>query len=120
MPLNQGKHIIKEIEGMRCSLVEENVLPGRVDFLKKLLEHNGFNVKVAPNDDEKTSFVVGVTDLLFHPVIYVYELRLKTPDNKIVTPAYWLQLTREGIDKGEDDYYWNLKESGKSSLTSEP
>ncbi len=33
---------------------------------------------------------------------------LKTFDDKIVTPAYWLQLTPDGISKGEDDYYWKL------------
>ncbi len=109
MPLNKGKHIIKEIEGVRCSLVEENLSESRAEFLKKLLTHNGFEVKMEQSDDEGKSFVMGVTDILFHPVIYVYELRLRTPDNKVVTPAYWLQLTDAGIEKGADDYYWTLK-----------
>jgi len=109
MPLTQGKHIIKEIEGVRCSLVEENLSKSRAEFLKKLLVHNGFDVKLAQTNEEENTFVMGVTDLLFNPVIYVYELRLKTLDDKVVTPAYWLQLSNEGIRKGEDDYYWNLK-----------
>ena len=88
MPLTQGKHIIKEIEGVRCSLVEENLSKSRAEFLKELLDHNGFDVKVEQSDEEGNSFVMGVTDILFNPVIYVYELRLKTPDDKIVTPAY--------------------------------
>ena len=108
MPLNKGKHIVKEIGGVRCSVVEENVPSARAEFLKKLLEHNGFEVKIDPVDEEKSAFVVGVTDMLFNPVIYVYELRLKTPDDKIVTPAYWLQLASEGIEKGEPDFYWEL------------
>ncbi len=109
MPLTQGKHIIKEIEGVRCSLVEENLSKSRAGFLKKLLDHNGFDVKVEPTGEEGNTFVMGVTDLLFNPVIYVYELRLKTLDGKIVTPAYWLQLSTKGIKVGEDDYYWELK-----------
>ncbi len=109
MPLDQGKHIVKEIDGVRCSLVEENVSKSRVGFLKKLLAHNGFDVKVAQSDEEGKSFVVGVTDLLFHPVIYVYALRLKTLNNDVVTPAYWLQLSSVGISRGADDYYWELK-----------
>ncbi len=109
MPLSQGKHIIKEIEGVRCSLVEENLSKSRAGFLKKLLAHNGFDVKVEQSDEEGKSFTMGVTDILFNPVIYVYELRLKTPDDKIVTPAYWMQLSPDGIKKGEDDYYWKLK-----------
>jgi len=109
MPLTQGKHNIIEIEGSRCSLVEENLSKGRAEFLKKLLEHNGFDVKVEQRDEEGKSFIMGVTDILFNPVIYVYELRLKTLDGKVVTPAYWLQLTSDGIEKGADDYYWELK-----------
>jgi len=104
MPLNQGKHIIKEIEGVRCSLVEENVSESRTAFLKKLLVLNGFDVKTELN--EEAEFTIGVTDMLFNPVIYVYELRLKTAENKIVTPAFWLQITSEGIAKDEEDYYW--------------
>ncbi len=110
MPLNQGKHIVKEIDGVRCSLVEENISKSRVGFLKKLLIHNGFDVKIEQSDEEGKFFVMGVTDILFNPVIYVYELRLKTPDGKIVTPAYWLQLSSDGIKKGDSDYYWELSE----------
>ncbi len=111
MPLNQGKHIIKEIDGVRCSLVEENIPKDRADFLRELLTHNGFDVKVEQNNGEDSLFTIGVTDKLFNPVVYVYELCLKTPGGKIVTPAYWLQLAPEGINKGEEDFYWGLKTS---------
>jgi len=45
--LNKEGHIIEEINGTRCSIVEKNVSPERVEFLKKLLEHNGYKVLVA-------------------------------------------------------------------------
>ena len=38
MALNKGKHIVEEIDGVRCSLVEKGVSPTRAEFLKKLLE----------------------------------------------------------------------------------
>ncbi len=91
-----GAHKEKEIDGVLCRLVEESISVKRMEFLKKLLEHNGFEVKVEENtksEEDKgnavKSYNLWVTDVLFNPVIYVYELRLKTPGNKIVTPAYW-------------------------------
>ncbi len=109
MPLNKGDHIEKEIAGVRCRMVEENISKKRVGFLEKLLVHNGFEVKVEQDQENGDLFTVGVTDFLFNPVIYVYELRLKTLKSKIVTPAYWLQKSTDGIEKGEVDYYWDLK-----------
>jgi hypothetical protein len=105
MALNKATHTILEIDGVRCSVVEENVSKARVDFLTKVLTHNGFEVKTVASEEGDT-LTVGVTDVMFNPVIYVYELRLKTPDNKIVTPQYWLQETKDGIKKGEQDLYW--------------
>ncbi|TAL60482.1 MAG: hypothetical protein EPN85_07140 [Bacteroidetes bacterium] len=46
--LNTEGHIVEEINGTRCSIVEKNVSPERVEFLKKLLEHNGYIVITAP------------------------------------------------------------------------
>jgi len=125
MPLNSGAHKEKEIDGVLCRLVEENVSRERMEFLQKLLEYNGFEVKVeksatipagqkeggdAPQDTSAIeTYHLWVTDVIFNPVIYVYELRLKTPGNKIVTPAYWLQLVPEGNEKGEPDLYWEIK-----------
>ena len=45
--LSKEGHIVEEINGTRCSVVEKNAPPERVEFLKKLLEHNGFMVMVA-------------------------------------------------------------------------
>jgi len=41
-------HAVVEINGVRCAIVEKNVSPERVEFLKKLLEHNGYTVMTAP------------------------------------------------------------------------
>ncbi len=106
MALNKGKHIVEEIEGVRCSVVEKGVSPERTDFLRKLLELNGYSVKVAVEDESETN-KIGVTDLLFNPVIDVYKHRLKTPSGKKVTPAYWLQ---ESIKETEAELnYWDFK-----------
>lgn len=41
-------HVVEELNGVRCSIVEKNASLERVEFLKKLLEHNGFEVVTAP------------------------------------------------------------------------
>lgn len=95
----QGKHDFGEIEGTRVTFVEKGTTEDRMKFLKKLLEHNGFNVfveKIAPVDENSSeTYTIGVDDMLFNPPIYVYERRLKTFDNHIVSPAYWEQKTEE-------------------------
>lgn len=45
--LNKESHIVEELNGVRCSIVEKNVSPDRVEFLKNLLAFNGFEVMVA-------------------------------------------------------------------------
>ena len=90
MALNKGKHIVEEIDGVRCTVVETGVTPERLDFLKKLLEINGYVVKTGL-DKDGVSVKIGVTDILFNPVVDVYKRRLKSPSGKKVTPAYWLQ-----------------------------
>lgn len=90
MALNKGKHIVEEIDGVRCSLVEKGASAERTDFLKKLLEHNNYTVKIA-SEGETGTFKIGVTDLLFNPVVDVYKRSLKSLTGKKVTPAYWLQ-----------------------------
>jgi hypothetical protein len=102
----KAKHIVEEINGTRCTIVEKGATADRVDFLKKLLEFNRFEVLVAadaPIEEAPVLFTIGVTDLVFNPVIAVYELSLKTPDGKKVSPAYWNQYTTECIDE-----YWEF------------
>jgi hypothetical protein len=90
MALNKGKHVVEEIDGVRCTVVEKGITPERAAFLKKLLELNGLMVKTAEEADTAT-IKLGVTDILFNPIIDVYERRLISPSGKKVTPAYWLQ-----------------------------
>ena len=106
----KAKHTVEEINGVRCTVVEKGATAARVDFLKKLLEFNKFDVQVAEDKKEAeeapTLFTIGVTDLVFSPVIAVYEMSLKTPDGKRVSPAYWDQKTTEIVDQ-----YWEFKEN---------
>jgi hypothetical protein len=95
MPLNKGKHNIGELEGVRCTIVETGISRKRADFLKDLLEFNGFEIKIQeiitdPPATDKT-YTLGVTDMVFNPVIAVYEKSLITKEKKKVTPAYWNQ-----------------------------
>lgn len=90
MSLNKIKPEIEEIEGIRCVMVEKNCTPERAEFLTKLLSHNQYQVKIQQID---TTYHIGVTDLLFNPVIDVYKRRLISLSGKKVTPAYWLQLS---------------------------
>lgn len=94
MSLEKGKHIVEEVDGVLCTVVESGTTAGRMKFLKDLLEYNHFEVKteeVAGEEGEAATFKIGVTDLVFNPVISVYEQSLKRPGGKTVTPAYWNQ-----------------------------
>jgi hypothetical protein len=54
--------------------------------------------------DAEGKITLGVTDLLFNPVIDVYKRRLRSFTGHKVTPAYWLQLSdTETIDEVQ---YW--------------
>ncbi len=92
-----GKHMFGSIEETRVTFVEKGVDKDRRDFLKKLLEHNGFEVLTA--EDKKKSeedpqlYTVAVTDMVFNPTIWIYQRKLKTFDGHKVTPAYWNQET---------------------------
>ena len=105
MSLNRGKHNIEEINEVLCTLVEDSIQKDRLDFLIKLLEFNGYSTQSVENEDG--TFRLGVTDLLFNPVIDVYKRRLKTPTGHIVTPAYWLQ---QSFNETEAEVnYWTFK-----------
>jgi hypothetical protein len=47
--------------------------------------------------------MLGVTDIVFNPVIAVYQRSLKTKAGNKVTPAYWNQQTDVC-----DPNYWNF------------
>ena len=99
MSLLQGKHVVKEIQGLRCSVVEEGINIDRLNFLKGLLELNGYEVKyeeIPPSAEGlETKYNIGVTSMLFNPVIAVYQRMLHTKDGKKVTPDYWNQKTAQ-------------------------
>ncbi len=107
MALNKGKHIVEEINGIRCTIVEKGISMDRVNFLKDLLEFNKYEVQVQedkPEEGKPVTYTLGVTDIIFNPVIAVDELSLKTRDGRIVSPAYWNQYTTE-----IDNRYWRFR-----------
>ena len=103
MALNQGKHIVEVIDGKRCTLVESGISHKRMEFLKTILEFNGYEVKNAV--DEAGTWKIGVTDVVFHALIDVYKRRLYCPNGHRITPAYWLQLTE--MQTEAEVNYWN-------------
>ncbi len=107
MSINNVKHIVEEIDGVRCTVIEKGASPDRTGFLKNLLEYNGLQVKIAeePREEDAGSektYTIGVTDLVFNPVFAIYERQLKTVDGYYVTPAIWKQETTEFRPD-----YWN-------------
>lgn len=52
MAINKN-HEFEDLEGVKCAIVEKNVSPERVEFLKKLLEYNGFTVVVVKSPPPK-------------------------------------------------------------------
>ncbi len=89
------KHEYGKIGETLVTFVEKGASEARMNFLKELLETNGFEViteEETPKEDstEKT-YTVAVTDIVFNPVIWVYDRKMKTPDGKIVNEDYWMQ-----------------------------
>lgn len=113
--LAKGKHIIQEINGIRCTLIESGISKTRLEFLKDILEYNKLEVIIAEDPGtEKSSgpaYTIGVTNLIFNPVLAVYARKLKIPEGRIVTPAYWNQET-EYIDPR----YWRFRVKKAGSL----
>ena len=101
----KAKHIVEEINGKRCTVVEKGVEKSRMDFLKDLLLFNKFEVEVeeVAKTDETTLqlYTIGVTDLVFNPVIAVYEMSMKNQKGQPVTAPYWNQETTDSIKE-----YW--------------
>jgi hypothetical protein len=119
MAINQN-HLFEELNGVKCAIVEKNVAPGRVDFLRRILEYNRYTVVVvaspppkaapapapappaaapAPLPPAPETFTVGVTDVMFNAVNAVFGRLLKMPGGHIVTLAYWQQQENEPSDE---------------------
>jgi hypothetical protein len=112
MAINNAKHIVSEINGVRCTIVETGVTLDRVAFLTDLLGFNNLEVKelqeVSETPGEEQKYTIGVTDLMFNPVFAVYEKQLKTREGSFVTPGYWKQECIEC-----DPRYWIRRKTVK-------
>ena len=108
MSLTVGKHTVKELNEIRCTIVEKGCAKERIDFLKSLLNFNGFEVEVVEDkrksDEEPITYTIGVTDVIFNHVIWVYQRKLRTPDGHKVTPDYWNQKSNK-----TEPNYWDKK-----------
>lgn len=128
MAINKN-HEFEELNGVKCGIVERNVSPQRLAFLKELLEFNGYTVVAiptpvpapkavaapAPKEGEEPAppppppppppetYTVGVTDYTFNTINALYGRLLKTKDGHIVTVAYWKQ--QEAVSNDEVPYY---------------
>src|SRR6185436_8862347 len=54
MAINKN-HEFEDLDGVKCAIVEKNVLPERVEFLKKILEYNRYTVVVVPSPPPKVA-----------------------------------------------------------------
>jgi hypothetical protein len=99
MSLESGKHTEKDLAGVRCKIVETGITEERLKFLKEILEFNGYEVISAEDKKKKpedpTLFSIGVTDVVFNAVLAVYQMKLLLPDGRIVSPAYWKQVSKD-------------------------
>ena len=127
MAINKN-HEFEELNGVKCGIVERNVFPERVQFLKKLLEYNKYTVVVVaspppnavPAPVVKTvdaiepplppllpatpeTSTVGVTDYTFNPINAIFGRLLHTPNGHVVTQAYWQQ--KESVSHDDVPYY---------------
>ena len=128
MALNKN-HEFEELDGIKCGIVERNVSPQRVEFLKNLLEYNHYTVVVVPTPPPKVAappppkegepvipappvptvpetFTVGVTDYTFNSINALYGRTLKTKNGHIVTPAFWEQ--KVSISQDDIPYYEDI------------
>lgn len=100
-----GKHTFGSIGETRVTFIEKKIDENRKDFLKKILEHNGFEIIVQEDkrrsEEEPQLYTVATTDMVFNPTIWVFERRLRTFEGKILNQDYWNQLSEDASPK-----YW--------------
>ena len=115
MAINNAKHIVSEINGVRCTLIETGLSVDRVAFLRDLLEFNNLEViEMQENPEaegEEPKYTLGVTDLLFNPVFAIYERQMKTREGSFVTPGYWKQECTEC-----DPRYWVRRKGARRTI----
>ncbi|HXB92404.1 MAG TPA: hypothetical protein VNU72_08945 [Puia sp.] len=54
MAINQN-HLFEDLNGVKCAIVEKNVSPARVEFLRGILEYNGYTVMVIDSPPPKAA-----------------------------------------------------------------
>ena len=64
MALTKGKHIVKEIDGVLCTVVETGISKERLNFLKELLEFNKYEVKTEKDEAKAKTEVKGEGEAL--------------------------------------------------------
>lgn len=124
MAINKN-HLFDDLDGTKCGIVEKDVTEDRKNFLKDLLEANGFEVVVVDSPPPKAAakpvnaetegdenaditpppslYIVGVTDVTFNSTNAIFGRLLKTKSGKVVTMAYWYQ--KEAVSNDEVPYY---------------
>lgn len=116
MAINQN-HPFEDLDGVKCAVVERNVAPERVNFLKDILESNGHTVVVVASPPPKgapapepgaepvppSTFTVGVTDVSFNTVNALFGRLLRTRDGRVVTNDYWYQ--RSSVSDDSTPYF---------------
>lgn len=132
MAINKN-HEFEELDGVKCGVVEKNASAERVAFLKRLLEHNRYQVVVVPSTPAKAvaakqvttdpgaevlsvqvepalpgleTFTIGVTDYTFNSINAIFGRVLRSEDGHVVTQAYWQQ--RDTSSNDEIPYYENV------------
>jgi hypothetical protein len=115
MAINNAKHIVSEINGVRCTIIETGATLDRIAFLTDLLNFNNLDVKemqeVSEVEGGELKYTIGVTDLIFNPVFAVYERQLKTREGIFVTPGYWKQECTEC-----DPRYWVRRKGARKTI----
>ena len=127
MPINKN-HMFKDLDGIRNTVVEQKIPESRMQFLKALLESNGYKVTVetvpapkpkpappvAEGDAAVTqtapepppalpdTYTLYVTDVTFNATNAVFGRLLKTPEGRVVTLAYWQQKEKQA---GDEPYF---------------
>ena len=96
MAINKN-HEFEELDGVKCGIVEKNVLAEKVQFLKKILEYNGFTVVAVPSPPPKAAAVpiaIGI---------------VKTEEGEVIPPPAPVPVvnTPETFTVGVTDYTFN-------------
>jgi hypothetical protein len=129
MAINKN-HEFEDLNGVKCAVVEKNATQERIDFLKPILELNGFSVIVVASPPPKaapapkpaegeapvvetipatpSTFTIGVTDVRFNVTNALMGRMLKTKEGKVITVDYWQQkevVSHENIPYFSNDEY---------------